>query len=97
MGKGEADDISMYKKLVNCTTVAELSLQDYEGGPRLSAPVVKNEEVRYFPGRSKIMVLGNLTKADPAKIIALITTDVHSRDCNQGLVQQKKIVREGGG
>ena len=87
--------MSMYKKLVNCTTVAELSLQDYEGGPRLSA--VKNEEVRNFPGRSKIMVLGNLTKADPAKIIALITTDVHSRDCNQGLVQQKKIVREGGG
>ena len=70
------------------TEETEISLEEYENG--------QEDSVKRYLGVCNArleklinLVLGDLSKADRCKIIALITLDVHSRDVVQKLVDEK--------
>lgn len=70
------------------TEETEISLEEYENGQEDSVKRylgVCNQRLEHLIN----LVLGELTKSDRCKIIALITLDVHSRDVVRKLVDEK--------
>jgi dynein heavy chain len=70
------------------TEESEAALEALEGGDEDA--VRKSVEIQSARIDNLVqLVLGKLSKQDRRKIIALITLDVHARDCNQDLVDEK--------
>ena len=70
------------------TEESEAALEALEGGDEDA--VRKTVEIQSARIDNLVqLVLGKLSKQDRRKIIALITLDVHARDCNQDLVDEK--------
>jgi dynein heavy chain len=74
--------------LIYWTEETEQSLEEFEGGQEDSVKRYAGVTVSRLTNLIQL-VLGQLSKQDRTKIIALITLDVHGRDVVQKLVDQK--------
>jgi dynein heavy chain len=70
------------------TEETELSLEEFEGGQEDAIKRVYLQQISRLDNLIQL-VLGKLSSPDRCKIIALITMDVHSRDVDKKLIDQK--------